>query len=405
MEIILRHEGLEEFVEVDMDLPFSELIEMSEKVFCLEQRVFDLAIDGVIIYPDTCINETELTLERNVIDIILKREYVILRKADSELKLSDSLLPRKIGNKLLESLQNDDLETFVSYIEPFSLVATKEYTMDMLLKIVSHSNEEFLDEALKYIDINIEYSKGRTIAFYCPLQYLDRLLKRGLDLEKRTFHGNTTLMSSIKYKKSQRRDRLLQAGADVNVKNNQDRTPLILTVLKYKDPNLVTNLIDRGADINCIDVEGKTAAMYAIERNKFDIFKVLKEAGADFTIRDHEGETCFDKIKDFSSGKLLIDNGILIEKINHCFPILHEYIICKSNHATAQKIIELGGDINITDNDGNTVLHLAVQDFHQRDIKFLLENGIDTSIKNKDGHTAFDLAKDVIELLERCRPD
>jgi ankyrin repeat protein len=57
-------------------------------------------------------------------------------------------------------------------------------------------------------------------------------------------------------------------------------------------------------------------------------------------------------------------------------------------------LLDLKADINKIDNDGNSPLHYAVNSNCQRTIKKLLIRGANKKIKNLEGKTAYDLAKD-----------
>ena len=47
---------------------------------------------------------------------------------------------------------------------------------------------------------------------------------------------------------------LLDAGADINIRNNDGRTPLMMAVTNY-NKDIVKLLIDRGADVNLVSYE------------------------------------------------------------------------------------------------------------------------------------------------------
>ena len=59
-------------------------------------------------------------------------------------------------------------------------------------------------------------------------------------------------------------ENLINAGTDVNAKNNNGRTALMLAAYYYKNPEAVIKaLINAGADIFAKDNEGKTILDYA----------------------------------------------------------------------------------------------------------------------------------------------
>ncbi|XP_044528716.1 2-5A-dependent ribonuclease [Gracilinanus agilis] len=73
---------------------------------------------------------------------------------------------------------------------------------------------------------------------------------------------------------------LLAHGADVNVRGEKGKTPLILAVEKEDDELVKMLLKQDGIDINETDSDGNTALLLAVEKNHFDIAKLLCESGA-----------------------------------------------------------------------------------------------------------------------------
>src|SRR5687767_2353813 len=82
---------------------------------------------------------------------------------------------------------------------------------------------------------------------------------------------------------------LLKEAADVNVRDKEhNETPLILAV-KFADAGMVRLLLDAGADVDARDDWGRTALFYA--QVPSEVFEVLHNAGADVHARDGEGNT------------------------------------------------------------------------------------------------------------------
>ncbi|MEI0518875.1 ankyrin repeat domain-containing protein [Brachyspira murdochii] len=72
---------------------------------------------------------------------------------------------------------------------------------------------------------------------------------------------------------------LIENGADVNVKDDYNKTALMYASEKGH-LEIVKYLLDKGADINAKDNYGKTALMYASEKGHSEVAKFLKSKGA-----------------------------------------------------------------------------------------------------------------------------
>lgn len=74
---------------------------------------------------------------------------------------------------------------------------------------------------------------------------------------------------------------MIGLGADVNVQDDQSKTPLHYYASDFEDfVDVLQVLIDGGADLNAKDNEGKTALDIATDKGNTDIGKHLIAAGA-----------------------------------------------------------------------------------------------------------------------------
>lgn len=88
---------------------------------------------------------------------------------------------------------------------------------------------------------------------------------------------------------------LIKAGADVNVKDST--APLIHAVWR-KNEDIVQTIINAGANLNVQDGYKKNTALhYAVEQNSKSLVQILIEAGADITLQNKDGKTPMDLVK------------------------------------------------------------------------------------------------------------
>ncbi len=84
---------------------------------------------------------------------------------------------------------------------------------------------------------------------------------------------------------------LLDNGADVDVRDRNGMTPLILAAKKGRS-QIVRLLLEKGADVNAQDeVMGWTALILASALGYKSVVKLLLENGADVSIKDKNGMT------------------------------------------------------------------------------------------------------------------
>ena len=125
---------------------------------------------------------------------------------------------------------------------------------------------------------------------------------------------------------------LLDAGADVNYRNEDSMTPLMFAV-SGEHLNIVNELIGRGADVTMVDMNGATALHLAASYGNVDILKKI--------IDTHIAE---------------------------------------------------GDNLNAQDKYGQTALHTAAYSGFVNAVMVLLQNGADATILDDDMQTAYDVA-------------
>ena len=108
-----------------------------------------------------------------------------------------------------------------------------------------------------------------------------RLRSKTIDVNDRNQEGMTALMFAVENNSPEVVQVLLDAGADVNAKDQQKRTVLIRAVKKKSSPEMVKMLLSAGADVNAQDEKKRTVLMYAARYSDLKVLKILVDAGAD----------------------------------------------------------------------------------------------------------------------------
>lgn len=104
---------------------------------------------------------------------------------------------------------------------------------------------------------------------------------------------------------------LIEAGADVNIKNKEGETPLILSYITF-NIEIHELLIKSGANLNEQDKNGYTALMWSSCDSNVELTKLLIKEGADLDMQNNDGDTALiiasrENIREII--KLLIDNN------------------------------------------------------------------------------------------------
>ncbi|KAM7217653.1 hypothetical protein V8F06_007037, partial [Rhypophila decipiens] len=150
---------------------------------------------------------------------------------------------------------------------------------------------------------------------------------------------------------------LLKAGADVNAKANDGRTPLYRASGNGHD-SVVQQLLAAGADVNAKDNDGRTPLHEASGNGHDSVVQQLLAAGADVNAKANYGGTPLH----WASG-----NG-------------HDSVV--------QQLLAAGADVNAKEaNDGGTPLHGASGNGHDSVVQQLLAAGADVNAKADDGRT------------------
>lgn len=187
-------------------------------------------------------------------------------------------------------------------------------------------------------------------------------------LDKPDVHGATPLLLATLAGRASAAKRLLEAGAEVNVANDQGETPL--TAAAYvRNAELGALLLDRGARVDVTDRTGKGPMVYAAAQGVDKLVARLLELGVDPN-RRYGGEVT----------ALMWAAG-------------HADSAPASGALSAVKLlIAHGAKVDLVDDRGRSALMVAAALGHAEIVGTLLEAGADRALRDKGGKSAADLA-------------
>ena len=168
--------------------------------------------------------------------------------------------------------------------------------------------------------------------------------------------------------------KLLAIGVDVNVADKNAHTTALAEAVASGNLELVRMVLNAGADINARNNSGQTALMRLDDDSSAEIVNALVYAGAKVNLKDEDG-----------------DSALLVAAALEKTEVL-------------KALLDAGAKVNTRNKEGKTALMIAAEGGYVENVKALLEAGANVHQKNKDGATALNYAKesehaDVIEVL------
>ena len=207
--------------------------------------------------------------------------------------------------------------------------------------------------------------------------------------------------------------KLVEEGADVNMKGREGRTPMRWAVdAGHKE--IVELLIRNGANVNVPDDYGAMLLYITGTKPKAETAKYLEIAGilivngADVNAnKNRANRTPLHACARYGReeiAELLIANGAIVDAkdIHGKTPLL---LAASVHKEVSELLVKSGADIAAKDKDGQTPLHLAANWGHVDIVKLFLDRGADINAKDSKGLTPLNYAtrkkyRDVIKLLE-----
>lgn len=257
--------------------------------------------------------------------------------------------------------------------------------------------EETLDFLIqKGCDVNAKNGNGETPVFSAAKSdnpsTIMTLAKNGANIQERDNLGSSALHVAVRWDALSAAEQLVNLGIDINAQNIAGKTPLDEAAVEGSI-SMASFLIARGANPNSFDTSGRTALSGAVRANSYDMVKLLLSSNANPQIQDMNGRTPYH------------DAAVLGEK-----KIIDELRVAGANPLTRDKngttpfaltflkeknlmYAVLGKDKMLTDSDGNTPVHIAVQArANDSVINSLVANGYPFDIRNTSGYTPLSLA-------------
>ncbi len=217
------------------------------------------------------------------------------------------------------------------------------------------------------------------------------LLDNGSDVNARDYNGNAPIHESLTANDNFAiTTMLLDRAADPNIKNSSGSTPLHMTVLLRTEASGVKMLLDRGADIDPRDRAGNTPLLLAVDNTDRELSELFLSENADIFARNNIGLTPAEIVLSYGADvSLWFFTGSLLNKTdNEGRSVLHLAVAIDADPETLKVLLNAGSSPNLRDSKGDTALHYAVTHSNLPLAVTLLKTKADPFLENNEGMTA-----------------
>ena len=329
-------------------------------------------IEDVIQFVPQIVNEITGTRGRTVVDIDIfgdESGKTVVTSGDKE--ALNSILKKRSGEKYIKDIETAVLVDINRSIRVYNY--NGYYTNSRGQRIV-------------YTIINDEYLTPLMIASACKYNdLLKALVSAGadLDLQVKSYGVNTAtaLTYCILSGNIEGASILINAGASIN-----NRDDYLHTSIDRGNLNIIKLLINKGIDINQLPKEkgdnenykGKSALAYSVTKGNEDIVKLLLLNDANITIDKTPILITALSTQNYKYQivKLLLDAGVDID-VRDGWGDTPLTIACEKGYTDAVKLlIEYGADVNYADKKGKKPLYYAINYSKKNEIiKLLVDEG------------------------------
>ena len=253
---------------------------------------------------------------------------------------------------------------------------------------------------LPEVDLNHQDTKNYTALHYAVQEkhadVVQVLFDAGADIETKNDEGRSPLLLASISGELTTVKMLVEAGADVRVTDTGRYTCLILAVCDGRTDTVRYLLSLPEVDLNHQDRDNYTALHIAVHFKHADVVQVLIDAGADIETKNDKGHSPLHVasiLGELKAMTMLVKAGadVRATEANRATCLIPA--ACFGHTDTVRYLAGLPEvDLNHQENRNNTALHYAVERKHADVVEVLIGAGADIETKNDEGHSPLHVA-------------
>ena len=286
----------------------------------------------------------------------------VLLKAGANKAIEDTNCDTWLQYALYGNCSEEVLQVIIDHGADVNATNKQKRTALMLASM--NGNMDVINVLLKVkAKMEIEDADGYTWIHYavvksCNKEVLQAIIDHGANVNATSKQKRTALMMVSRNGNVDAMCVLLKSGAEMEIEDADGYTWLHYAVIGGCPKDVLQVIIDHGANVNATNKKNCTALIFASEKQNIEAMNVLLCAGANRDIKDAAGNTW-----------------------------LHYAIQDSCSKETLQTMIDLGADVNATNNENVTALMMFSKMGNVEAMNVLIEAGADRSTKDVNGFT------------------
>ena len=210
------------------------------------------------------------------------------------------------------ALKTSDTLEVVTITSGYALILpTQKIRNPLSLAVMQDDSEETKNILANSVNVNVKERnyEGATPLFMAVengnFRIVEMLLNLGARVNARDKNRQTPIMRIDADANARLVNLLVRHGAQVNLADKKGNTALILATEDQPDVSVIRALLDAGADVNHRNNAGETALMKAAANDDLEAVRTLILAGADVNLTNRTGDTAWDIATDPKVTELL----------------------------------------------------------------------------------------------------